>query len=60
VLNADSFWDAESSVFVRQMPTQIEESFALRQLGYPPAPIEKDLRKLYQDISEEARRWLGL
>lgn len=60
MLDVDKFWDAESTIFVRQMPTQIEESFALRQLGYPPAPIEKDLRKLYQGISEEARHWLGL
>ena len=59
-LGADGFWEAEATALVRHMPTKMDEPFALRQLGKPPAPIEKELHQLYRDISTEARRWLGL
>lgn len=59
-LEADNFWEADSMALVRHMPTKMDEPFALRQLGKPPAPIEKELQQLYRDISTEARRWLGL
>lgn len=59
-LNVDGFWDAEATALVRQMPTKMDEPFALRQLGNPPAPIDKELHQLYRDMSAEARRWLGL
>ena len=59
-LEAHSFWEAESTALVRHMPTKMDEPFALRQLGKPPAPIEKELHQLYRDISTEAHRWLGL
>jgi len=59
-LKADGFWEVESTALVRQMPTKMDDPFALRQLGKPPAPIEKELQQLYRDISTEARRWLGL
>ncbi|MGJ3239546.1 MAG: SWIM zinc finger family protein [Anaerolineae bacterium] len=59
-LEVDNFWEAESSALVRHVPIQMDEPFALRQLGKPPAPIEKELYQLYRHISTEARRWLGL
>lgn len=59
-LEVDNFWQAESSALVRHMPTQMDDPFALRQLGKPPAAIEQGLYQLYQEISTEARRWLGL
>lgn len=59
-LEVDNFWQAESSALVRHIPTQMDDPFALRQLGKPPAAIEQGLYQLYQEISTEARRWLGL
>lgn len=54
------FWQEVDMSLVRQMPTSMEEPFALRQLGSPPGHMEKDLKKLYRDISDEAQGWLGL
>jgi uncharacterized Zn finger protein len=60
-LDVANFWDVESVVaVVSQMPIRMDEPFALRQLGKPPAPIDKELQQLYRDISTESRRWLGL
>lgn len=60
VLDAERFWETESMPVVWHMPGKMDEAFALRQLGKPPAPIEKELQQLYRDIRSEARRWLGL
>jgi len=59
-LEAYGFWETESTALVHQMPTKMDDPFALRQLGKPPAPIEKELHQLYRDTNTEARRWLGL
>lgn len=59
-LDVDGFWDTEATGLLRQMPTKMDEPFALRQLGNPPASIDKELHQLYRDMSAEARRWLGL
>lgn len=59
-LDVDGFWDSESIALMRQMPTKMDEPFALRQLGNPPASIDKELHQLYRDMSAETRRWLGL
>jgi uncharacterized Zn finger protein len=59
-LNAADFWNASAANLVRQMPVRGADPIALRQLGSPPGNIDKYLRKLYTDISQEAARWLGL
>ena len=59
-LTADDFWDNDMTLLVRQMPARMDEPFALCQLGDPPAPIQNELHKLYLQMSDEARRWLGL
>jgi uncharacterized Zn finger protein len=59
-LTTAAFWNAPDVNRVRQMPVRGVDPIALRQLGSPPGNIEKDLRKLYTDISQEAAHWLGL
>jgi uncharacterized Zn finger protein len=59
-LNVSDFWDAPDVNLVGQMPVRGEDPIALRQLGSPPGNIEKDLKKLYAEISQQAARWLGL
>jgi uncharacterized Zn finger protein len=54
------FWGAPDANLVRQMPVRGTDPIALRQLGRPPGNIEKELRQLYSEISQEAARWLGL
>lgn len=59
-LTVTDFWQEVDMSLVRQMPTIMEDPFALRQLGNPPGHMDKDLKKLYRAISDEAQGWLGL
>lgn len=61
-LDADleQFWSGDASALIRQQPIAMQEPFTLRQLGEPPTATGKKIRTIYQTISEESRRWLGL
>lgn len=59
-LTVTDFWEEAEMSLVRQMPTVMEEPFALRQLGSAPGQVTKELKTAYKHIAEEAQRWLGL
>lgn len=59
-ITVEGFWEASDVHLVRQMPLQNIEPIALRQLGNPPLGADKELRRIYANVSREAVRWLGL
>ncbi|MDQ7028001.1 MAG: SWIM zinc finger family protein [Anaerolineae bacterium] len=61
-LDADleQFWSGDASALIRRQPIAMQEPFALRQLGDPPTMRRRLITTIYQTISAESRRWLGL
>lgn len=61
-LDADleAFWNGPAINLVREMPIAPDKPFALRQLGMSPGRVDKPLKRIYQNISKEALRWLGI
>ena len=59
-ITLENFWGENPVMLVRDVPVRFDKPFALKQLGTPPGHIENDLKKLHEDISLEALRWLGL
>ncbi|GAB5491294.1 MAG: hypothetical protein Phog2KO_15090 [Phototrophicaceae bacterium] len=58
-LTVNNFWQSEFVAPVSKMPLATNEPFILRQLGDPPLALKKDLRLIYDQVSDEAWRWLG-
>lgn len=58
-LDVATFWGGGSIGLVRQSPQIGKAPIALQQLGGLPQISEKPLLAIYQDISQEAQRWLG-
>lgn len=59
-ITIENFWGDEPVTLVRDLPVRFDEPYVFKQLNTPPANIEKDLKRLHDDISAEAMRWLGL
>jgi uncharacterized Zn finger protein len=53
------FWGTEQVALVRALPNFALSPFALRQLGKPPE-ASSEFEVIYQQVTAEARRWLGL
>jgi uncharacterized Zn finger protein len=56
----DTFWTGSTVNLIRAAPIRPDQPPLLRRLGDPPANLAKELADLYQAISSEAYRWLGL
>ncbi len=56
-LDVETFWQASVGRLVRSMPVKAGEPFVYRQLGAPP---NRDLGKIYAEVSDQASNWLGL
>jgi len=59
-LDVETFWEQSDIPLIRQRPTILDEPLSFKQLGTPPASTDKELRKIYRTVSDEAKRWLGL
>lgn len=56
-----AFWTGPAVSLIRSAPVRPDEPPLLRQLGDPPGNLGGgDLRELYDAVSDEAYRWLGL
>jgi uncharacterized Zn finger protein len=54
------FWNGPTHNLIRPVPLQPDALPVLRQLGPPPGNLGHALHDLYNGISSEAFRWLGL
>lgn len=61
-LDADlsAFWSGPGEHVIRAVPLVLDALPLLRQLGQPPGNLGNALRDIYNDMSAEALRWLGL
>jgi len=56
----ETFWIGSTVNLIRAAPIRPDQPPMLRRLGDPPAVLAKPLADLYQMVSGEAYRWLGL
>lgn len=56
----ENFWTGSTVNLIRSAPIRPDQPPLLRRLGTPPANLAKELADLYQVVSDEAYRWLGL
>jgi uncharacterized Zn finger protein len=56
----ETFWTGSTVNLIRAAPIRPDHPPLLRRLGEPPAALATPLADLYQTVSGEAYRWLGL
>jgi uncharacterized Zn finger protein len=56
----ETFWTGSTVNLIRAAPIRPDQPPLLRRLGEPPAALATPLADLYQMVSSEAYRWLGL
>ncbi len=59
-LDVAHFWDTPDLALMNQVPVRHTTPIALQQLGSPPGGIDRELKKIYESVAQEAMRWLGL
>lgn len=59
-LTVEGFWGSGVENLVRSSPLREKTPFVFRQLGAAPGHAQRDLEKVYEQVANEAQKWLGL